>query len=114
MANTKLNPLALGYTGAVLAAICMLLLGVLGSFGVYTNAVNAMMQWHLFFSLSISGIIAGMFEGAASGFIMLYVFGWVYNTIATPLALARCQEARSVQTTPRLTNRKALRHFSAK
>jgi hypothetical protein len=79
MAGAKLNALALGYATAILSAVCMLLLGILGNLGIYTSAVQAMQQWHLFFSLSIVGIIAGMIEAAVSGFIIAYVFGWLYN-----------------------------------
>ncbi|MBU0461362.1 MAG: hypothetical protein KJ574_02120 [Nanoarchaeota archaeon] len=57
----------------------MLLLGILGNLGVYTNAVNAMMQWHMFFSLSVVGIIGGMIEAAVWGFVLLYLLAWLYN-----------------------------------
>lgn len=79
--NNKLNALTFGYTGAIFASLMMLILGVLGNMGVYTNAVNAMAQWHPFFSLSIGGIIAGIIEAAISSFIGLYVFAWIYNSI---------------------------------
>jgi len=79
MTNTKLNPVALGYTGAILSTICMLLLSILGRFGLYLSGVEQMQKWHLFFSLSIGGIIAGIIEAAAVGFIVLYAFGWLYN-----------------------------------
>jgi hypothetical protein len=82
MATAKLNALSLGYAAAILSAVCMLLLGILGNVGVYTGAVEMMQQWHMFFSLSIGGIIAGMIEAAIIGFIFLYAFGWVYNKFA--------------------------------
>ena len=79
--NTKLNPLALGGASAAIAAFVMLGLGILGNLGVYTGAVEAMQQWHIFFSLGIGGIIAGMIEGAVSAFLGAYLFGWLYNQI---------------------------------
>lgn len=79
MAKAKIKPLALGYALAILSAACMALLGILGNFGIYTNAVQAMQQWHLFFSLSPFGIIAGMIESAVSGFVIGYAFAWLYN-----------------------------------
>ncbi len=82
MEKTKLNSLALGYTAAILAAIVMFLLGILGNIGVYTSAVEAMQQWHVFFSLSFGGIIAGMAEGAAASFILVYLFALIYNKLA--------------------------------
>ncbi len=75
----KLNELALGYAGAILGAAGMLLLGILGSLGTYMGGVSAMMQWHLFFSLSVTGIIAGMVEAAVFCFVFLYALGWLYN-----------------------------------
>ena len=82
MDKAKLNSLALGYAAAILAAIIMLLLGILGNIGVYTGAVDMMQQWHVFFSLSIGGIIAGMFEAAVVSFVFAYLFGFVYNKFA--------------------------------
>ena len=75
----KLDTKALGYTAAIFSAGGMLLLGVLGNVGMYTEAVAMMQQWHIFFSLSIVGIILGMVEGAVSSFIAAYTFGWLYN-----------------------------------
>ncbi len=82
MEKTKLNSLPLGYTAAILAAIVMLLLGILGNIGVYTSAVEAMQQWHVFFSLGFGGIIAGMVEGAVASFIFVYLFALIYNKLA--------------------------------
>lgn len=79
MSGTKLNSLALGYAAAIISAIGMLLLGILGNLEVYTGAIEMMQQWHLFFSLSIVGIITGMIEAAVISFISLFLFGWVYN-----------------------------------
>ncbi len=82
MDKAKLNPLALGGAAAILAAIIMLLLGILGNIGVYTGAVDMMQQWHVFFSLSIGGIIAGIIEGAVVSFVFVYLFGLIYNKFA--------------------------------
>lgn len=77
--DNKLNALALGYTGAVLSGIGMLLLGILGNLGIYTGAVEIMQQGHVFFSLSLLGIITGIIEAAIISFVFLYLFGLVYN-----------------------------------
>jgi hypothetical protein len=45
----------------------------------YIGAVEMMMRWHLFFSLSIVGIIGGMLEAAVVSFIILFALGAVYN-----------------------------------
>lgn len=78
-----LNPLALGYAGAIISAIGMLLLGILGNLGIYTGAAQMMEEWHMFFSLSIGGIIGGMVEAAIISFIALYVFALLYNVFIT-------------------------------
>lgn len=78
-ATTNCNALALGFAAAIVAAVIMLLLGILGNLGIYTGAVEMMRQWHMFFSLSIVGIIAGMIEAAVISFVFVYIFGWLYN-----------------------------------
>ena len=82
MDNAKSKPLALSGAAAIVAVIVMLLLGILGNIGVYTGAVEMMQQWHVFFSLSIGGIIAGMLEAGVVTFIFVYLFGLIYNKFA--------------------------------
>jgi hypothetical protein len=77
----KLNPVAFGQAGAFIAAMIMLLLGILGNLGVYTGAVGMMMEWHIFFDLSVIGIISGIIEGAVISFIFLYLFAEAYNRL---------------------------------
>ena len=74
-----LNALALGYAGAILSALGMLVMGVLGNLGIYTKAVEQMQDWHVLFSLSIGGIVGGMVEAAIWSFVVLWIFGWLYN-----------------------------------
>lgn len=78
-----LNALALGYAGAVLSALGMLILGLVGRMGFYTKAVEQMQDWHMYFSLSAGGIIGGMLEAAVWSFVILWAFGWLYNMFVT-------------------------------
>jgi hypothetical protein len=78
-----LNAPALGNAGAIISAVGMLLLGILGSLGLYTGDVAMMEEWHMFFSLSTGGIIGGMIEAAVVSFIILYAFAIVYNWLVT-------------------------------
>ena len=78
----QINKLVAGYTGAIVAAACMLLLGIFGNLGVYMGAVEAMMKWHMFFSLSVFGIIGGMIEAAVITFVIVYVTIWLYYKLA--------------------------------
>ena len=77
-----LNPLAFGYAGAITFAFCMLAVGFLAPMGLYQGAATMMGQYHMFFSLSILGVILGMIEAAILGFIFAYLFAWVYNKFA--------------------------------
>jgi hypothetical protein len=77
--SQKINPKAFAYAGAIISAFVMLILGVLGHLGIYTGAVQQMHKWHMFFSLNILGIIAGMVESAVISFVLCYVFAWLYN-----------------------------------
>ena len=74
-----LHAMYLGYAGAIVSAIIMLLMGILGNLGFNTGAVAMMEEWHLFFSLSVIGIIGGMLEAAIISFVVLYLFAVVYN-----------------------------------
>ncbi len=75
----KLNTLALGYSIAILSALWMFIIGILGKFGVALKAVESMQSYHIFFSLSIGGIIAGIIEGAIAGFVIGYLIAYIYN-----------------------------------
>ena len=77
----KINQNALALAGAIVAAITMVLLGILGNVGIYTGATDMMIQWHMFFSLSIGGIIAGLIEASIISYVSLYLFAWVYNKL---------------------------------
>lgn len=79
--NKELNPLILGYAAAIVSALSMLVLGILGNLGIYMGAVEKMQEVHMFFSLSIGGIITGMVEGAIISFVLIYIFGWSYNRL---------------------------------
>jgi len=82
MIKKDVNALAAGYTGAIIASASMLLLGILGNLGLYTGAVEMMKQWHMFFSLSLGGIIAGMVEAAVITFIWVYLTITLYKKLA--------------------------------
>jgi len=79
MAETRFNSLALGYAAALISAVLMLLLGILGNLGIYTGAVEMMQTVHMLFDLSVVGIITGMIEAAVLSFVGAYLFGWTYN-----------------------------------
>ena len=75
----KLGELALAYSLAIVSSAGMLLMGIFGYAGFYRGMVNVMMQGHMYFWISPLGILAGMIEAAAWGFILGYLIAWVYN-----------------------------------
>ena len=78
----KLNELALGYSLAIISALCMLFLGVFGNMGFYMGAAEMMGQWHMFFDMSTIGIMTGMIEAAIISFISGWLFAYIYNRVA--------------------------------
>ena len=77
--NQQLHAHALASSGAIVAAVSMLLLGIGANIGIYEGAVAMMQQWHMFFSPSFGGIITGMIEAAIITYIFLYACGRMYN-----------------------------------
>jgi hypothetical protein len=75
----KLNSFAFGASAVIVAALSMLILGILGNIGVYKGAVEMMTQWHMLFSLTPFGILTGMIEAAVISFLFFYIFAWIYN-----------------------------------
>ena len=78
----KLNSLAFATSAAIVSALSMLILGILGNIGLYKGAVEMMMQWHMFFSLTTFGIFTGMIEAFVITFVFFYIFCWLYNKLA--------------------------------
>lgn len=78
-----LNALSLGYAGAIISAGTMLVMSLLAKAGLYTGATMHMAEWHMFFSLSLGGIIGGIIEAAVISFVLFYLFGLVYNWLVT-------------------------------
>ena len=78
----KLNTQALGYSLAVLSGLGMLTLGILGNLGLYLGGVGMRQTWHMFFSLSFTGIITGIIEASVYGFIGGWLIAYFYNKFA--------------------------------
>jgi len=74
-----LHAFSFGAAAAIVGASIMLVLGILGNLGMYLGAVEMMEKWHMFFSLSLIGILLGMIEAAIVSFIILYPFAILYN-----------------------------------
>lgn len=77
----KLNPIAVGLSVGIISGVGMLILGVLATFGVYTEAFEAMKVWHIWFDATAIGIIAGIVEAFVLSFVGGYLFAWLYNML---------------------------------
>lgn len=77
----KLESKQLATTFAVWSALLMLILWVLANMGIYVTAAEMMAQWHVFFNLTFTGLIAGMIEAAIVSYVLVLVFVWVYNWV---------------------------------
>jgi hypothetical protein len=81
----KLNSLAFSVSAAIVSALSMFFLGILGNIGLYKGAVEMMTQWHMFFSLTPFGIFTGTIEATVITFVFFYIFGWIYNKLISLL-----------------------------
>ncbi len=79
--TAKLDEVARGCSSAIISALIILLLSILANIGIYTGAARVMQELHMFYWLSITGIIAGMIEAAIIGLIFAYLFGYAYNRL---------------------------------
>jgi len=82
MAEAKLDPLALGYSAAILGGLIMLVLSIVGLLGYGAEAVDIMRAYHIWYSLSPAGIVLGVIEGAIACFVGGYLIAYFYNRFA--------------------------------
>lgn len=76
---SKLHSHALGVAAAVIAALSMLIMGILAMAGVYMEAFQIMKAFHIGFDATIVGTLIGIIEAAVVSYIGGYLFGSVYN-----------------------------------
>ena len=79
--NQQFNTHALASSGAVVAAVSMLLLGIGANIGVYEGAALMMQQWHMFYAPTFVGTITGMIEAAVITYISILVIVWIYGLL---------------------------------
>ncbi len=79
MAKLVCNPHALGIGIGVVSALYMLVLSVAGLAGYWIAAVATMAEFHIFYSLTAFGIVAGAIEALVAGYVFGYLIAWFYN-----------------------------------
>ena len=77
----KMNELALANAVGIVSALAMLLLTGFGGMGFYAGAMRNMMQWHMFYGPSFTGVLGGMIETFVIGFVFAYAVAWFYNKL---------------------------------
>lgn len=83
--SPHLAPLPLAAAAATVAGVVMLLLGLFGAVGVYEGGVEMMEQWHLFFTPTLVGTLAGILEAVIITGVFTYVFAELYNRFTRSL-----------------------------
>ncbi|MCA9373998.1 MAG: hypothetical protein R3B71_01165 [Candidatus Gracilibacteria bacterium] len=78
----KLNAHALGAASALLAALCMLVIGILAMMGVYMEAYQIMKAFHIWFDATLIGTLIGMVEAGVISYIAGYLFAELYNRLS--------------------------------
>ena len=76
------NQKKLGYTGGILGGLIMLIKTFLALTNGYGIAwLNLFATTHPGYAISWIGCIVGMVYGFIDGFVLMYLFGWIYNRI---------------------------------
>lgn len=78
----KLSEKGLAWSLAIVAVICMVLIWIGGKAGIYAGAFDMMQNWHMFFSLSVIGLIGGVLEAGIISFIAGWLIALFYNKLA--------------------------------
>lgn len=74
----------LAVTGAIFAALGMLLLSLAESLGFYHGAVTMMTQWHMVYdATSIIGIIGGIIEAMIITYVSILIVVWIYDALGS-------------------------------
>lgn len=81
MKTEKLNAQALGFSLAIYGALIMLVLSILGLFGLFESAVEIMEAFHIGYSLSLIGIFLGIIEAAAFCYVSGVIIAFFYNKL---------------------------------
>lgn len=78
----SLNANAIGLSAAILSGICMLVIGILAMFNIYMEAFQMMKAWHIWFDVTVIGIVLGIIEAFIFSYVVGYLFAWLYNKMA--------------------------------
>lgn len=77
--SNKCNSHALGVAIGGVSALYMLALSLLGLGGYMLEAVAAMEAWHIWYDLTLVGVILGTVEAGVFGYVAGYLIALFYN-----------------------------------
>jgi len=78
----QLNSKALGLAAAIFAGACwLLMIGFSLLTGIGETTVTIIGAFHPFFSYSWSGLVIIVIEHLIGGFIVGWIFAWLYNKL---------------------------------
>ena len=76
----KIDSLAFALAVGILSALCMLICGIIGSFGYWPNFNEFVAEFYVGYTpFSILGVLFGAVYAFLDGFIGGYIIAWLYN-----------------------------------
>lgn len=77
----KLNPLAMAWVFGIFDAAATLFISITGQIGIATEVLEMTDPWYISQLENPIGAAFGTIEGLAFGFIVGYLFAWLYNKL---------------------------------
>lgn len=79
--KNKLNTNSIAVAAGIWSVLFMLVMWLLANMGLYVSAAEQMSKLHMFFNLTLVGLISGMIEAGVVSFLLVYSFAFVYNIV---------------------------------
>jgi len=83
MTKTKLNAVKFGLAGGIVTAVCVIVTTIAGIYGYFLeyNSLVVSIYGFLGYSLSWLGVFLGAVYSFIDGFVLTWLFAWVYNKL---------------------------------
>ena len=81
MAKPQIDMMAAAKTGAIFFGAWTLVLWIIAKLGFYTGTAALMGQFHLFFDLTVLGLVLGTAESLVYGGACGAIIAWLYNKL---------------------------------
>lgn len=79
----KLNAAKFGLAGGIISAIFVLVISIAGRYGLFFHWLILIENIYGFlgYSISLIGMTLGMIYAFIDGFVMTWLFAWIYNKL---------------------------------